>query len=545
MAITKVKLVNFKCYKGEFSIQLNKGMNIIVGDNESGKSTILEAIHLGLTGIYNGRYLKNELTQYLFNSEVVQQYLKAVNSGKGEELPYIIIEIHFDDSYPKYQGTNNLEKGDVCGISLKIEFDDSYIKEYEEAVTKGNIKSLPIEYYMMSWTSFSRDKITVRNIPIKSSMIDSSSFRYFNGSDMYISRIVRDNLNASDIVDVSQAHRHMRDTFMNNPAIKNINKKIKDKVTISNKKVQLSVEMVSKNAWENSLVTYLDDIPFHYNGKGEQCIIKTDLALNKELSADESIVLLEEPENHLSFSKLNLLINKINVSAHSQMLISTHSSFVANKLGLDKLVLLNNRKILSFNELDKSTYEFFKKIAGYDTLRMILCSKAILVEGDSDELIVQKAYMNKNEGKLPIEDGIDVISVGVAFLRFLKIAEILEKEVTVITDNDGDLSAIKKKYSDYIGENKKDNIKILYDNEVDSGDLKIGDKKFNYNTLEPKIVKANKYNIDLFNNLFDTDYKSIDELHKFMKRNKTNCALKLFEANIGVELPEYIMEGIK
>ena len=37
------------------------------------------------------------------------------------------------------------------------------------------------------------------------------------------------------------------------------------------------------------------------------------------------------------------------------------------------------------------TFEFFKKVAGYDTLRLILCKKSILVEGDSDELVVQRA----------------------------------------------------------------------------------------------------------------------------------------------------------
>lgn len=56
MYITKVKIKNFKCFK-DFSLILNEGVNIIVGNNEVGKSTILEAIHLGLTGIMNGRYL--------------------------------------------------------------------------------------------------------------------------------------------------------------------------------------------------------------------------------------------------------------------------------------------------------------------------------------------------------------------------------------------------------------------------------------------------------------------------------------------------------
>lgn len=59
--ISKVKIENYKCFK-EFSIELDKGINILVDDNESGKSTILEAIHLALMGLLNGRNLRNELT---------------------------------------------------------------------------------------------------------------------------------------------------------------------------------------------------------------------------------------------------------------------------------------------------------------------------------------------------------------------------------------------------------------------------------------------------------------------------------------------------
>jgi putative ATP-dependent endonuclease of OLD family len=67
------------------------------------------------------------------------------------------------------------------------------------------------------------------------------------------------------------------------------------------------------------------------------------------------------------------------------------------------------------NDLSVGTFNYFKKLAGYNTLRLILCEKAILVEGDSDELIVQKAYMVKHNGLLPIENGIDVISVALLF----------------------------------------------------------------------------------------------------------------------------------
>lgn len=106
-------------------------------------------------------------------------------------------------------------------------------------------------------------------------------------------------------------------------------------------------------------------------------------------------------------------------------------------------MLLDNLRITRFSELPEDTYNFFKKVAGYDTLRMILCKKTILCEGDSDELVIQKAYMQLNDGRLPIEDGIEVISVGVSFLRFLEIADCIQTKIAVVTDNDGDMAAIQ------------------------------------------------------------------------------------------------------
>ena len=81
------------------------------------------------------------------------------------------------------------------------------------------------------------------------------------------------------------------------------------------------------------LMTYLDEIPFHQIGKGEQCIIKTNLALGYQKSQEANLILLEEPENHLSHTKLNELIKNLSEGwANKQVIISTHSNFVANKL---------------------------------------------------------------------------------------------------------------------------------------------------------------------------------------------------------------------
>lgn len=546
MKISRIKIENFKCFEA-FDLTLNGGLNILVGDNEAGKSTILEAIHLALTGLFNGRYLKNELTQYLFNNQVVAKYLYDLDQGKVAIPPYILIEIFISgEDLPLFEGNGNSEKTKECGISLKIAFDDKYQAEYGQLIKKGNVKTLPIEYYDIFWTSFARENITARSIPIKSAMIDSSSNRYRNGSDIYISRIVRDNLEPGDIVDISQAHRKMRENFMRDTSIQAINEKIKQSVKISDKNVELSVELLSKNAWENSLITYLDDVPFHYIGKGEQCIVKTELALAHKKSKEASVILIEEPENHLTHSKLNQFVHSIKKHCEDkQIIISTHNSFVANKLGLDNLILLNDSKTIRLNDLKPETKSFFEKISGYDTLRLILCKKAILVEGDSDELVLQKAYMLENDGKLPIEDGIDVISLGTSFLNFLEIAERIKKPVVVVIDNDDNVEGINKKYEKYLGDKANTHIKICFDSTVDTGNLMLGEKQkpFNYNTLEPKMLKVNS--LQKFNKILETDFDRLDDLHKYMKRNKTECALKIFDTKEELKFPGYIMEAIK
>ena len=257
-------------------MSLNKGLNILVGDNETGKSTIIEAIHLALTGLYNGKYLRNELTQYLFNTEIVEEYICGVNKGNiTQPLPYILIEIFLEgDNLHEFWGDGHSDdenKLKSYGVSIKIAFDDRYNDEYEKLIKLGEIKTLPIEYYNIIWSDFARNEnISAKVIPIKSALIDSTSNRFQNGSDIYISHIVKELLDTDDIVQISQAHRKMKDYFLHAEAIEKINEKIRTAAKITDKNIELSVELSSKNAWENSLMTYLDKIPFHQIGKGEQ-----------------------------------------------------------------------------------------------------------------------------------------------------------------------------------------------------------------------------------------------------------------------------------
>ena len=334
MRLNKVIIENYKSFRSRFTLELKEGLNIIVGDNEAGKSTILEAINLALTGSIGGKPIKGEITQYLFNVDTIKAYIEDVQSGKGTNPPSILIELYLEgDDLSFFEGDGNCLKQAATGLRLEIKFDEKFRGEYSALLQQKNIKTLPVEYYDFSWNSFSRDGVTTRSIPLKCAFIDSASTKYVNGSDIYISRIVKELLTTEETVGLAQAHRNMAQGFMEDQAVSKINSRISEAANVTKKKVKLSAELLSKNAWENSLTTYLDDIPFHHVGKGEQCIIKTNLALSHKKAKEASLILLEEPENHLSHTKLNELVSAIEKnSSGKQLIVTTHSSFVANKL---------------------------------------------------------------------------------------------------------------------------------------------------------------------------------------------------------------------
>lgn len=542
MHLQSLYIENFKSFRN-FRIDFSEGINILVGDNEAGKTTILEAINLALSGIYNSHYLKNELSQHLFNKDAVDEYLNSISDKSSTPLPLpsILIEVYFDEEGDsEFYGDYNALKGKYKGVALRVEFDENYQKAYQELLAE-ELLSLPIEFYKVSWSSFSRNyHLTSRQIPLKPLLIDSSQ-KQMDFSDSFISKVVKGIVDEKSLVNIAQAFRKSQDVFMNDDSLKGVNNQLLGDHNLSKKDIKLSVNYSSANAWENVLTTYLNDIPFAFIGKGEQNILKTRMCLARSLSDYSCVVMIEEPENHLSHSKLNEFIELIKQSCgDKQIIITTHSSFVANKLGLRNLILLANKKTIRLSALTNATTEYFEKLAGYDTLRMLLCRKAILVEGASDELVIQKAY-HQQYGKLPIDDGVDVISVGnLSFLRFLEIAESLSLQVTVVTDNDGDIDALKRKYASYW---KSDRIKICYDHDIRTGSLKIRQKDFNYNTMEPSIVSANR--IEVMNSILSTNFSEREELHKYMKRNKTECALAIFKSDCeNFNFPQYILDAI-
>jgi len=73
-----------------FDLTFSSGINILVGSNDTGKSTLIEAINLGLTGRVHGRALAQELSPYFINRDATQEYVEQLKSGGTPPPPTMI-----------------------------------------------------------------------------------------------------------------------------------------------------------------------------------------------------------------------------------------------------------------------------------------------------------------------------------------------------------------------------------------------------------------------------------------------------------------------
>lgn len=269
------------------------------------------------------------------------------------------------------------------------------------------------------------------------------------------------------------------------------------------------------------VVPQVDDIPFAMAGQGQQAAVKVALAMSRSGAA--TYVLMEEPENHLSYGGLGRLLSRVESLVTGELLfVTTHSSFVLNRLGLDKLLLLHNGRSAKLSDLGDDTVDYFRKLPGFDTLRLVLAPKLALVEGPSDAIVLERA-LREITGKDPLEIGVDIVSMGgLTFKRALEICTCLSRQAVVLQDNDGrDPEVVKAEVAYLLDEPER----VLLVSDPTSG-----------KTLEPQLLAVNDE--ALMRKVLEVTAKT--NLETWMHNNKTEAALRVLVSKESISFPTYI-----
>ena len=513
--IAKIKLFNFRRFI-KYVIEPNARINILVGDNEVGKSSILEAIDMVSSG--NVRRVEAIGLDKLLNIEAVQQF----NNGARiiENLPELKIELYLSGcSDPTVNGKNNTD-GAICdGIRLVCKPNMDYQTEITESLQTQS-DYFPYDYYSIRFSTFADEGYTGYKKKLHSVMIDSTNM----GSDYATNDFIKRMYEQYTETDIKERAIHQSEYRQMKIGFQYRNLKSLNNRVPTGKNYTFGLRSSSLDDFENDLMIYENAIGIDNKGTGKQVFIKTDFALEHS-GTNVDVILIEEPENHLCYTNLRKLIQRVADTQNGQLFVTTHNSLISTRLELTNLVILhasNESKPTMLKDLSEETAQYFMKAPPANVIEFALAQKIVLVEGPSEYILFERFYKTVAGGK-PEEDNVRIMDIrGLSFKRYLEIAELIGCRVAVVTDNDsnGQKNCVEK-YADYSGNPK---IKINY--EVD-------DTK---RTFEVVLYANNK---SLCDGLFGSNAQ------EYMLNNKTEAAYTLLNQDKPIAVPSYIRGAIE
>lgn len=514
--LQRIKLMNFKRFENLDS-NLDRSLNLLIGDNESGKSTILLALDLVLSGS-RGK-VEGIGLESLFNTEAVSRFLGS--EKRLEDLPILFVEVYLNEQNDPDLNGKNCSEDKVCdGLQLRCEPIDALGEDIKRILSQKD-PLFPFEYYETKFLTFGGKPYVGYNRPVRHLLIDNTQINNEYATREYIKDLYDTNVEGTERNKHRNEYRRYKDRFRNE-VLNDLNKRLD--------RYSFTIRTSGKANLESDLTISENGITIENKGKGQQCFIKTEFALKKpKHNTNIDIVLLEEPENHLSHINMKKLIHKIQDRSEKQIFIATHSNLVTARLDLRKCILLNSgsAKHTLLSELPEQTAQFFMKAPDNNILEFILSKKVILVEGDA-EYILAEAFYKKITGLAPEDSDTHIISVGgTSFKRYLDLALLLKVKTAVIRDNDGDFQQnCVDRYSEYSCEH----IKVFSDENKERS------------TFEICLYEDNKTVCD---GIFEDSRRTLS-VKDYMLKNKAEAAFLLL-LNKADELspPKYITEAIQ
>ncbi len=513
--IRKLILQNFKQFR-RLELDFDPRHNVLIGDNETGKSSVLLALDLALSGSRNRA--ENLGFETLFCKPVIEEFLDGRRSIEG--LPTLIVDIFLEEGQDQgLYGAGNLEGRETDGIRMSIEPVHDYGAQMQAVLDQPG-RNFPFEFYAVRFQTFARNPYVSFNRPVRHLLLDGSRINSDYATSEYTRSVFRLNSTVEMRYQLENAYRRVKSQFRDND-LAALNQTIEG--------FQFDVRSDIRSNLEADLVMTEDGIALEHRGKGRQCFIKTHFSLSRRRAQPGfDVLLLEEPENHLSHTLMKRLVHELSQNEGVQLFIATHSSHICSRLDLRKALLLgSSQRSGMLKDLSDDTASFFMKAPDNYVLEFVLSHKVILVEGDAEFILLEAFYKKQTEGRLPAEDDVHVIAIGgTSFKRYLELANLLNIKVAAIRDNDGDYqSNCVDNYADLVNEHAQ----------------VFADPDNSRSTFEIGLYFDNQ---EICDELFSPGRRTLSPM-QYMLANKAEVAFELLDKKEeDLVIPGYIAEAI-
>ena len=523
--LKSIKIKNFRSLKN-FNMEFNQGLNVIIGENDAGKTSLIDSLKILFSkkkiDVNDFNEIENPVTieledidyTYFMESKVSEDTLNNTYKIKPsiEKANQIKEELESEEF-------NSLDENDqkiilkkyssIFNVTFrsnsKVEtLKENIIKELEEdEFTEVKTLNYPISFLgsrefenidsFFENTFFKEVKENIWDYEIEGKTINQHI-------DEYIENFKEEQLNNENAQELNTQLKE----FL--PDFKEINPIVTSEPKLN---LKINVELLNTNNQQMLL-----------EKMGDGTNRRTTLAIFKHKKDKNDLVyVFDEVETHLHIkAQLDVLRLLKDLSKEGkQIIITTHSPFLINQVNLDeiKLISLDAERGSQIFELDSTTQtQITLANLGIMNIDLFFTSKLLIVEGESElkfiPIMYEKLYgypITQNFLKIVKADGIKDIP---NFIRIIK-NSFSKTDIFALMDNDAD-EETKERLNKWIENGMIENSNIFV----------IGQKEFEDTFPNDVLAKAlSKYISDECGYEVEIDAKAIQKIRKSKKFSKS------------------------
>lgn len=431
MYLSNLKMNNFRQFE-DFSLELNKGLNLLVGENNAGKSSVIDAVRIVLdttsvewVSIKNTDFLsgKNELyIQLKFEDLSARElglfleYLTNEEITTGVNKSCLYINLSASITINPFKKTQFIKTEVRSGLSNDGPIIERDIREYLATTYLKPLRDAEVE--LSAGRTSRLSQILGSNVSLA-------------GDEGATQRIIE------LLIHATQAIQNDSSIQMTQEKISTLLNSLTFKSNIFTPFLSLlgSKEYTEMSAPEKAfaLKSILEKLSLELNSSGIKhglgynslLFIATELMLIRQEEDQYSLLLVEEPEAHLHPQLQLKFINYLRTeNSKLQCILSTHSPVLSSKAPLESLILMQDGKAFPLRKectaLSGDDYIFLEKFLDSTKANMFFARGILIVEGIAEMVLIPK--IAELLGR-PLEDyAVSLVNVnGLSRKRYAKV----------------------------------------------------------------------------------------------------------------------------
>ncbi|EPN4987196.1 ATP-dependent nuclease [Vibrio alginolyticus] len=448
MYIGELTVEGFRCFKEMFSLSLNSGLNVIVGENGAGKTAIINAVRQLFQDSESGRYsisdedFYSDFTSASYQAPFFSISVRFNNLKVDEKVAFLSWTGNSDSALLNLQVENKEIRGRYKkivwgGAARGAQFDPELIdlvqcvylpplRDAESKLKNGRMSRLSKLLKAINRKELKECRKDQKLHPLEEKIKD---FNETLSKDDKLS-IKRANELIGEQLEKAIGHYFGQSTRIQF-AESDFTKIVENLTLLFFPDMKPDDESLFRSLSQNSL---------GYNNLLYIASILAELTLD-DGQADDSpmfkILLIEEPEAHLHPQLQIRLLSHIKSVADAkdsnvQVIVTTHSTVLASSVNIDSIIHLSKSSSPIATPLREcglpiNSKQFINRWLDVTKSNLLFASGVVLVEGIAEQMLIpalaKEVLKGKLDGKNNLEDqGVSVINLnGIYFKHFIRL----------------------------------------------------------------------------------------------------------------------------